>query len=476
MLVVAVCSTSAYGMSPMLRELENEYVRIGDIIRPFVVDINVEGPASDLPRVNDMQDLEQFFRERLFGTPGPEGRPQPQPRRRPMEASGSGFIYSKQGHIVTNNHVVEQAERITVTLWDGEQFDAEVVGLDPQTDLAVIKIDAGRDLQEAIIADSDLIRVGQFAIAMGSARGLEGSMSFGHVTALGREGLELPQQLRFQRFIQTDAAINLGNSGGPLCNIDGEVVGINTAIVFGADALGFAIPVNTARRVIPALIQNGRVTRGFLGVQIKNAKIYKDADTIDLPDDKGALVEYVWPDSPADRAGLLPYDVVRKVNGKEVDKATDLMILISELPPGTVAALEIWREGKAMEVRANLDEFDEQVAAEVIPEQDALGLTVRDFEPEMAQQLGMEEGTKGVLVTEVEAGSAAEDAGILPGHVILDVAMKPVETAEEYRTVMREHAKPGKTLLLKTVRGADKPSIKAIKVPLMETPDIGEEQ
>jgi serine protease Do len=236
---------NAVARSPILKEIEDAFIRLHQEVRPSVVTIDTKGaPAQSETRGEP--DLEDLFR--FFGVPEggrPRGPMRPMPRTR---ATGSGFIYDTAGHIVTNNHVVDGADSITVRLSNGSEYPATVVGQDPDTDLAVIKIEADEVLPAVQLGDSDELKVGQFAIALGSPRGFEGSLSFGHISALGRENLAglAAQGLRFQNLIQTDAAINLGNSGGPLANIDGEVVGINIAIVWGANSLGFAIPVNTA--------------------------------------------------------------------------------------------------------------------------------------------------------------------------------------------------------------------------------------
>ena len=261
--VFAVALAPAGARSPILREIEDSFVRLHEEVRPCVVSIQVQGPATAESN-EGLDELHQFF-----GLPVPEkGQPEEAP-----EATGSGFIYDTEGHIVTNNHVIANATRIEAILSSGKRYEATVVGTDPDTDLAVIKIETDEILTLARLGDSSLLKVGQFAIAMGSPRGFEGSLSFGHISALGRNnlwGLQA-QGIRFQNLIQTDAAINLGNSGGPLCNIDGEVVGINIAIIWGANSIGFAIPVNEVKNIVPDLIADGKVTRGFLGVHIDDA-------------------------------------------------------------------------------------------------------------------------------------------------------------------------------------------------------------
>jgi serine protease Do len=340
--------TSGQIPDPVMLEMQDAYIRLTEHIRPFVVNIDTEGTT---PREEvDMRQFDELFR--FFGMPfGPDSRHAPKQKRM---ALGSGFIFDKEGHIITNNHMVEGAEKINVKLSTGKEYEAKVVGRDPDTDLAVIKIDPEGDLPAASLGDSDQLKAGEFTIACGSPRGFEGSFTFGHVSALGRNQLDLPG-LRFQNFIQTDAAINLGNSGGPLCNLKGEVVGINVAIVYGANALGFAIPVNTAKQVIPTLIGKGKITRGFLGVGITDVREFIDA--VGLPDSKGAFVKTVQPGGAAEQAGIKPYDVIRKVDGTEVANSTSLIQLISNVQPGHTAKLEIWRDKKATEIEVKVGEY-----------------------------------------------------------------------------------------------------------------------
>lgn len=459
-LLAAALAGSAWARNPVLRQLEDSFVRLHEDVRPVVVNIDTRGSAPERQRGGPgSEDLDEFFR--FFGIPF-EGMPQ---RRQPQTRStGSGFIYDKQGHIITNNHVVENADRIIVKLWNGNEYEAQVIGADPDTDLAVIKIDAQEDLPVARLGDSDSIRVGQFAIALGSPRGFEGSLSFGHISALGRENLAglAAQGLRFQNLIQTDAAINLGNSGGPLCNIDGEVIGINIAIVWGANSLGFAIPVNTAKNVIPQLISEGRVSRGYLGVGIVDADEY--AESLGMEDSLGAFVKQVQEDTPAARADLQVYDVIRKVNGQQVLDASDLVRKISDITPGQRAVLEIWRDEKAIEVEVRLDEWQPQAAA-AAPARTVMGIEVRALTPEMAERLGVGEADGGVLVTNVEAGSAAEEAGLMQGDVILEVARRSVSSPQEFRDIMNEAAKPGESVLIRFVRQGRTPDITVLRIP-----------
>jgi serine protease Do len=453
-----------------LREIENAFIDLAEKIRPVVVNIEVSRELPERMQNFEGTPFEDFFR--FFGQPRPDGDEDGgfQPRRMPRRvASGSGFIFDDDGHIITNNHVVEGADLIRVTLWNGEELDATVVGRDSQTDLAVIKVETDTDLPVAALGDSNDLRVGQYAIAVGNPQGLQGSFSFGHVTALGRgaqDNIRLPN-IRFYDLIQTDAAINLGNSGGPLCDIDGRVIGINVAIVRWADALGFAIPVNTAKDIVNTLISEGKITRGYLGVTIKDAS--EVADAVQLPDERGALVETVVGDSPAAKGGVEVYDVIRKVNGEEVASASELQRLISDIAPGETAVLEVWRDGKSVEIRVELEEYPDDEEAAVFGEA-LLGLRVRRLTADMGSSLGLESGTTGVLVNSVEFGSPADRAGIQQGDVIIEVAKEDVGSPEQFRRVMQENMTPGSAVLVRLLRPgrAAMPIITSISVPTEE--------
>jgi serine protease Do len=442
-------------VNPVLKELEEAFVQLHEKISPSVVNVETTSKSDEK---GGMKDLFHFF-----GLPQrPDEAPFQMPRPR---GTGSGLIYDAEGHIITNNHVIEDADTITVRLWNGNEYKAEVKGSDPETDIAVLKIETEEALAVPALGDSDTLRAGQFAIAIGSARGFEGSVSFGHISALGRNdlwGLHA-QGLTFQDLIQTDAAINLGNSGGPLCNIEGEIIGINTAIIWGANSIGFAIPVNQIRETVPELITEGKVTRGYLGVAIKDAADGY-ADALNLPDQKGAFVDHVQPGTPADKAGLHAYDIVRKVNGMVVEDAEDLKRKISAILPGETVVLEIWRDGSSTEKTVQLEERN-LARVQGVKSPEVLGMKLRMLTPEIIEKLGLPAATRGVLIEEVKAGSPAEDARLLGGDVILEVAQKPVSTPEELHAIVKAEGQPGKSLLIRYRRGDNEPVITVLKVP-----------
>lgn len=457
--LLACFAPAASALNPILKELEDTYVRLGEEVGPSVVNIDVQD--NDGSRSANVPNLFHFF-----GIPEQEGDPEGRPAPMPRSASGSGFIIDNQGHILTNNHVISQADKIVVTLYNGETYEAELIGSDPQTDIAVIKIDADGELPVAKLGDSANLKPGQFAIAIGSPQGLEGSMSFGHITALGREGLRLPN-LRFQGFIQTDAAINLGNSGGPLCNIDGEVIGINVAIVFGANSIGFAIPVNTAKSILTQLISTGRVSRGFLGVQIKDAEEYREA--MGLPDRIGAFVEEVQEETPASRAGVRRYDVIRGVDGKEVASATDLIRTISSYAPGTDIELEIWRDGKTMTKEVSLAEYSAgEPVVRPVTEVNNLGVRVREIPDELRGEFNMEDTEAGVIISDIDPVGPAWDAGLRQGDVIVEIARQPVTSVEEFQQLVSTHGVPGSKFVIRVVRRGGLAAIVPIDIPLKQ--------
>jgi serine protease Do len=473
-LALAGLAPVAGSESPLLKQIEQEFIAISNSIAPTVVEISVTGTA-DAEDITRMQDLFRFFGQ-------PEGAPEvtpdprlPQPPQLETNAMGSGFVFDELGHIVTNNHVVAEAESIRVRLHDGSEHEATLIGRDPSADIAVIKIEPnGAKITASKLGDSDALSVGQFAIAMGSPRGLTDSVSFGHVSALGREELRLPDpELRFQNFIQTDAAINLGNSGGPLCNIDGEVIGVNVAIAFGANSIGFAIPINTVKAIVPQLIENGRVVRGWLGVSIVDVdeaareagqEVKNYVDAFNLPDSDGAVVMGVARGGPAQEAGLLEDDVIRKIGDDPIRGKSELVNTVSAMPPGETFNVELVREGKVITVPVTLGEFPDMQTARFGPAY--LGLRLMDVPAEVREALGLAEGAPdGVLVAQVVADSPAEAAGFRPGDLIAKVAHEDVEGMDSFIELLGNNAVPGKTMLVTVVRQGNALERLFIEVP-----------
>lgn len=466
--------------SALLKEFESAFVELSDSVRPSVVEISAQGPIS----AEEMEQMNDLFR--FFGPPRGEGDgeeqdgetpPHPQLPERGPRSTASGFIVDELGHIVTNNHVVKGADRLEVQLWDGTKLPATVVGQDPDSDIAVIKINpAGQSLRPVRLGNSSSLKVGQFAIAMGSPSGLTGSFSYGHITGLGRESLELPGDLRFQEFIQTDAAINLGNSGGPLCNIDGEVIGINVAIVYRANSIGFAIPVDRVKAVVPELIAHGKVIRGWLGVSVRdiadaaaddNQEVSAFVEAHNLPDAHGSYIARVTWGGPAERGKLLPEDIVRRINGREILKSTDLINTISDIPPGGTAKIEVWRRGKPLELEIVVAEFPGRTAA--IYGRDLLGMHVAELElnPEFMERRNMKEQPSDFYVAAIVENSPASKAEIRQGDVITEIAFQEIKTRDQFVEVLRKEAKPGKNLLMKVwTLTDDEPRKVYIEVPI----------
>ncbi len=395
---------------------------------------------------NQGHPFEEFFEqfERFFGE---QERP---PRE--QRSLGSGFIISRDGHVVTNNHVIDRADEINATfLFDGEEmtYTAQVVGTDPETDLALLKIEIDEDIELPTLSfgDSDAMRVGEWVVAIGNPFGLNYTVTAGIVSAKGRVIGAGP----YDDFIQTDASINPGNSGGPLLNLQGEVIGINTAIVATGEGIGFATPSNMASNIIEQLEAEQRVRRGWLGVTIQNVD-RNIATALGLEEPRGALVVGVTPDDPADRAGLESGDVIIAFNDQQVQDSTDLTRKIGRQDPGTRATIVYWRDGQEHTVEVELGERNlnrQAEAPEPEPESEKanLGLSLRPPTQEEAAGLGLPE-PQGLLVTEVESRSPAYRADINPGDLILQANGIWVNSVNEFRRILEEDARPKQILML----------------------------
>ena len=392
--------------------------------------------------------FKEFF-ERFFGD-----IPQREFRQKSL---GSGFIISKDGYILTNNHVIEKATEIRVRLLNKEEFKAKVIGRDPKTDIALIKIKANHSLSAATLGDSDALRVGDWVIAIGNPFGLGHTVTVGIISAKERIIGAGP----YDNFLQTDAAINPGNSGGPLVNLEGKVVGINTAIVAQAQGIGFAIPINMAKYILPQLKERGKVMRGWLGVMIQEVTP-EIAHALGLKEVKGALVADVTPGSPADKADIRRGDVIIEYNGKKIEEMNELPRLVANTPVGKSVPIKIWRNGKIKQLTVKVGELEEKVAkGERYAPQD-LGLKVEELTPYLAQRLGVKR-IHGVIITYVVPGSPAHEAGLSRGDIILKINRHPIEDLNDYQEVINS-AKPGDTLLF-LIERREGTLFVALKVP-----------
>jgi serine protease Do len=413
-------------------------------LRPSVVNISttqvVKGQRRVMPRFpfpspfGERDPFEEFF-ERFFGGEG-------QPREFRSRSLGSGFIINKEGYIVTNNHVVENATDIKVSLTDKDEYEAKVIGRDPKTDVALIKIEAKKDLPAAALGDSSKLRVGEWVVAIGNPFGLGHTVTAGIVSAKGRTIGAGP----YDDFIQTDASINPGNSGGPLFNLNGEVVGINTAIIATGQGIGFAIPINMAKELLVQLREKGRVVRGWLGVQVQRVTP-ELAKSFGLDRDRGALVADVMPDTPAARAGIERGDIIVEFNGRRIDEMTDLPRVVAATPPGTEVPVKLIRKGQEKVVNVKVAELKEERVAGGGTLEESLGMTVQELTPEIARNLGLSD-TKGVVVTNVDDGSPADEAGIRRGDVILEMNQRKVESLRDYRAALGRVSGADSLLLL----------------------------
>lgn len=412
-----------------------DFVSLAKKMKPLVVNISTtavsegRGGGQDFGSPFGEEDPFNDFWRRFFGGPGGPGGPGPRGPQR-QRSSGSGFLIDSDGSILTNNHVVENAQKIIVKLSDDSEHEAKVIGRDPKTDIAVIKIEAKNSLPMAVLGDSDRLEVGEWVVAIGNPFGLDSTVTSGIVSAKGRHINQGP----YDNFIQTDASINPGNSGGPLINLRGEVVGINTAIFTrsgGNIGIGFAIPVNLVKELLPQLRGKGKVTRGYLGVLIQ--KVTPEiADSLGMERGYGALVANVSKDGPAEKAGVKVGDVIVEFDGKEVKDSADLPIIVARTQVEKKVRMKVLRDKKEVLLNVAVGELKEEEVVASVPEKGELGMTVQRLTPQIAESLGLEK-TEGVVVTQVEPGSAADESGIRRGDVILEIDRKAVRNVEEYR-------------------------------------------
>jgi serine protease Do len=405
--------------------MPSSFSELASKLSPTVVNVKVtkiEKTVFQNPEMHGGQ-FDDFFK-RFF-----KGRPQmPDSHRR--HGAGSGVIISKDGYVLTNNHVVDSAKEVTVTLADREEFEAKVIGRDPKTDLAVLKIETNEHLPSAALGDSEGLRVGDWVVAIGNPFGLSHTVTSGIVSAKGRVIGAGP----YDDFIQTDASINPGNSGGPLFNLKGEVVGINTAIIAHGQGIGFAIPVNTAKPLIPQLVSTGKITRGYLGVNIQT--ITSDlAKALDVEKRDGALVADVVSGSPAEKAGIQRGDIIIAYNGEKVKDSRDLPAKVAATPVNEKAAVTVLREGKEQELTVKVGrlESEEMASADTAKSSEGKwGLKLHNLDAQIGERMGIE-ADSGVVVVGVEPGSPAQEAGLRRGDVIIEVNRKPVDSVDDIK-------------------------------------------
>jgi serine protease Do len=380
------------------------------------------------------RDFGDDFFERFFGDV-----PQREFKQRSL---GSGFIISPDGYIFTNNHVVEQADKIIVKLSDGKEYEAKVIGKDAKTDIALIKIKPADNLPVAETGDSDKLRVGDWVMAIGNPFGLEQTVTAGIVSAKGRVIGAGP----YDNFIQTDASINPGNSGGPLFNMDGKVIGINTAIVAHGQGIGFAIPISMAKTILPDLKSTGKVTRGWLGVSVQD--ITEDiAKSMKLKDRTGALIADVFKGDPAEKAGMKSGDVVIEINGKKIKDTHELLIVIAGFRVGESVTIKAIRDGQEKSFNITVAERKDQPEIASRQNGQAHGMAVQEITPEIAKHLGLSV-KKGVIVVDVQEGSTAEEVGIQPQDIILQINKNKIESMKDYISEIRKAGEKGGILLL----------------------------
>jgi serine protease Do len=437
-----------------LRQVSKAFAKIAEEASPAVVGVKAEKTiTSSQPAFRDWPFGEQFdpfeddMFDRFFRWYFPRRR-EPQERKYQQMAQGSGFIISADGYILTNNHLVGDADKVMVSVGDKPEVEAKVIGTDPDTDVAVVKIDS-KDLTHLEMADSDKLEVGEWVVAIGNPFRLSQTVTAGIVSAKSRSGFRLAA---FEDYIQTDAAINPGNSGGPLLNLDGKVVGINTFIISqsgGYMGIGFAIPINMAKFVYQRLVEKGEVERGYLGISYQELTP-ESASNFGLDKDtKGVAVTQVMEESAAEEAGLKPYDVIVELDGKPVENGNEFLNRVAMLKPGTKVKIVVLRDGDRKTFTAELGKRppqDQLPGAE--PEASLkLGFTVKNLTEEYAERLGFE-GLSGVVVTSVDSGSEAAEKGITAGMLIMEVNKEPVKNTKEFDEAIQKAKKEGSALLL----------------------------
>jgi len=447
-LVVLVFTTAATPLAAQARGTPDSFADLVEQLSPAVVAVATErtvpGGRQGQFQAPPGSPLEEFFR-RYFSQPGPGS----EPMQRRM-AAGSGFLIDAQGYIVTNNHVINGADSITVTLTDESEFEATLVGSDPKTDLALLKIEADRPLPFVPWGDSEVVRVGDWSLAIGNPFGLGGTVTAGIISARARNinaGL-------YDDFLQTDAPINPGNSGGPLFNLDGQVIGVNAAIASpsgGNVGIGFAIPAALAQPIIAQIREHGKAIRGWLGVQIQ--PLTGDlAEGLGIDGTEGALVAKVTVGSPAAHADLRPGDVITDLNGEPVEDPRELARIVAETPVGQTVPITVSRDGHEESLTVTIKTLDESEAAlrlrDDSPARTPLGLAVAPITPDLAAQFGVASDTVGVLVVGVDRNGPAARTDIRVGDVIVEAGQEPVRDPEDIGGAIKKSEQAGRRALL----------------------------
>lgn len=429
--------------SKTIGELNDAIVDIADKSKQAVVTVKVTQKVQARPNP-----FSRFF-----------GNPRQEPQEYQRRGQGSGVIISNKGHIITNNHVVENASEVEVQLFNDKRFDAEVIGTDPLTDIAVLKINA-KELNVIKLGNSEKLRVGEMVLAIGSPlqASLAHSVSMGIVSAKGRSVGIIEQGAGYENFIQTDAAINPGNSGGALVNMDGELIGINTAIASrsgGSDGIGFAVPIDIAKNVMQSIIQNGRVVRGYLGIEMGGEVDATMAKALGLDEAYGIIVGNVAEDGPAAKAGLQADDIIQTINSKAVRSWSSLRTSIGTSPPGTDVKLEIVRDGEKQIVTVTLGEQPEEMMSAMQPENSSepdmekkLGFKVEELTPRIAQELELNQNQDGVVVTQISEQSEAYQQGLRRGFVVTEIDRKEITNLRDFKRAMNNLVEDGKDVAL----------------------------
>jgi serine protease Do len=423
---------------PETRMIPESFSALAEMASPAVVNIQTVRTAKSKNMFRqfrrgpfgDDDSMDDFF-NKFFGPY--------QQKEYKQRSLGSGFIIDKEGYIVTNNHVVQDSDKIKVILKNEKEYNAEIIGSDPNTDLALIKIKDENNLPVLKLGDSDALKVGQWVVAIGSPFGLEHTVTAGIVSAKGRVIGSGP----YDDYIQTDASINPGNSGGPLLNMKGEVIGINTIIIAGGQGIGFAIPVNLAKGIVEQLKKYGDVTRGWLGVTIQDLPSDM-SEYLGIEGSKGVLVSDVIPGDPADKAGIRPKDIITEINGQKIESSRTLLKIVAGMNVGKSAKIKVLRNGKEKTFNVEIAKrMDEKLASSKDyskDQSDDIGIRVADLTPEIAQRYNISD-TEGVIIMAIDPDGKAAEAGIVPGDIIKEINHQPIKSVREYAEALNKNKK-----------------------------------